>query len=84
MNIVVRSPKDLGQALKRYRLNDNISQAELAESIQTHQMGISRIETGRLSRTLSLIFSILKILDLEIEIRPRRKGSAKDIEDMFS
>ena len=83
MNIVVRSPKDLGQALKRYRLDREISQAELAESIQTHQMGVSRIETGRLSRTLSLIFSVLKVLDLEIEIRPRRKGSAKDIEDMF-
>lgn len=84
MQNVARSSQDLGHILRQYRKDKEMSQTELAEAMQTHQRMISRLETGNKGRTLDVIFDALRVLDLEIEIRPRRKGSAKDIEDMFS
>lgn len=80
----IRSPKDLGHALEQNRLSKGMTQATLAKSIQKHQTNISRLETGDHNNTISMLFKILSILDLEVEIRPRQKSSAQDIEDMFT
>lgn len=83
MQKVARSPDDLGHILKQYRLQDELTQAELAKKTQSHQRLISYIESGHQGRTLNLLFNILKVLDLEIEIRARQKTTAKDIADIF-
>ncbi|MGJ8563926.1 MAG: helix-turn-helix transcriptional regulator [Alphaproteobacteria bacterium] len=84
MSHIARSAKDLGHILRQIRNSKNLTQAELASKTQTHQRLISRLETGNPGNTLKLIFKIFSIFDLEIEIRPRQKSSAQDIEDMFT
>ncbi len=84
MQKIARSAQDLGHILRQYRYKSEMSQTDLARRTQTHQRLISRLETGNKGRTLDVIFDVMRALDLEIEIRPRRKGSAQDIEDIFS
>lgn len=84
MQKVARSAQDLGHILRQYRKSKEMSQTELADTMLTHQRMISRLETGNKGRTLDVVFDALRVLDLEIEVRPRRKGSAQDIVDMFS
>ena len=80
---VIRSIGDLGHVLEQYRLEQGLSQSELARKISKHQTVVSRLETGEKSAVLRNIFAILRTLNLEIQVLPRRRGSAKDIEDMF-
>ncbi|MCF6220913.1 MAG: helix-turn-helix domain-containing protein [Robiginitomaculum sp.] len=84
MKYIARSVADLGHALRQFRLAQDKTQSDVAQASATKQNAISRIETGEAGRTLKLVFKLICILDLEIEIRPRRKGSAQDIEDIFS
>lgn len=83
MQKIARSPDDLGHILRQYRLRDELTQTELARKTQSHQRLISYMESGQQGRTLNLLFNILKVLDLEIEVRARQKTTKKDIADMF-
>ena len=80
---IARSTRDMGRILSQYRQDNNLSQAELAKQLNIHQASISRLEGGETNRILDLVFKILSLLDLEIEVRPRKIGSSQDIEDMF-
>ena len=83
MQKVARSADDLGHILKQKRLEADLTQTELASKVQSHQRLVSRLESGSKGRTVRLIFQILKVLDLEIEIKPRQKTTADDIADLF-
>lgn len=83
MDTTIRSSKDLGHALRRRRQKNSQTQAYIAKSSGTTQNAISRIESGNMGRTVSLIFKILVLLDLEIVIRTRKKGTSQDIENLF-
>lgn len=83
MQKVARSPDDLGHILKQYRLQNDLTQTELANKVKSHQRLVSRLEAGNKGRTIDLIFNIFKVLDLEVEIRPRQKTKASDIVDLF-
>lgn len=84
MHYYARSIDDLGHILKRVRIEKDLTQAELAESLGVKQNAISRLESGSVGVVLKLLFRLLAKLDLEIEIRPRQKTSAQDIADMFT
>lgn len=79
----IRSSQELGHALRRVRQEASKTQAHLASHSGAKQNAISKIEGGNMGRTVSLIFKVLALLDLEIVIRPRRKSSAEDIENLF-
>lgn len=83
MQRFARSTRDVGHILEQHRLSNQLSQSDLAKRLNLHQTSISRLENGETNRVLDLIFRILALLDLEIEIRPRRKSSAQDIVDIF-
>ena len=83
MHTTVRSSKELGHALRRKRLKASMTQSDVAKRNGTKQNAVSRIENGDMGRTVSLIFKVLTVLDLEIVIRPRSKSSAEDIETLF-
>lgn len=78
-----RSSEDLGHALRQIRLNESLTQVELARKVASHQRLISRIETGGYSKTVDMIFRLCSALDVEIEIRPRQKTSKQDIANIF-
>ena len=80
---LVRSPKQLGVALRRLRRTHNLTQTELAKRAGVRQGTISQVETGLETVKLTTVMDMLRALDLEIVIQPRTKGSHSDIEDIF-
>ncbi len=80
---LVRSPKQLGVVLRRFRRMCNYTQAELASRAGVRQGTISQVETGLEAVKLTTVMNLLRALDLEVVIQPRTKGSHSDIEDMF-
>lgn len=61
--------------LIRLRLSCGLTQAELAQELNTKQASIARIESGAYLPSLSMIKRIADALnaDLEIKLEPRRK-----------
>jgi len=80
---LVRSPKQLGVALRRFRRMRDLTQAELAKRAGVRQGTVSQVETGLETVKLTTVMDLLRALDLELVIQPRTKGSHSDIEDIF-
>ncbi|WP_339747702.1 helix-turn-helix domain-containing protein [uncultured Maricaulis sp.] len=83
MNAPVRSPKQLGVAVRRFRRLRKYTQAALANKAGLRQGTISDVEGGLEGVRLSTIMDLLRALDLELVIQPRTTGLHAEIEDMF-
>jgi HTH-type transcriptional regulator / antitoxin HipB len=83
MNLLVRSPKALGNIIQTERKRQGLSQASFGEHINMRQSVISMVEKGHSALKLENLLSILAALDLDIQITPRTKGSIKDFADMM-
>jgi len=64
---------ELGYQIAHLRLLRGMSQAELAEKVETQQPSIARLENGSSMPSLSFLERIAEALDaqVEIKIRPR-------------
>ncbi|RWN61333.1 MAG: helix-turn-helix domain-containing protein [Mesorhizobium sp.] len=80
---IARTEKQLGAIVRRVRKQASLSQGGLGDRIHLRQGTVSRIEAGEPAVQLRTLMAALSALDLEIVIRPRTKGSAADIEDLF-
>jgi len=79
---VARSPRQMGEALRRARRSKALTQKELAEKMDVRQATISQLEDG--GSQVRTLMDALAALGLELVIRPRRQGTdAHDIEDLF-
>lgn len=83
MNSIARTPKQIGDAIRRQRRKLGLNQSELGEKTQLRQATISAVENGEAGTQLRTLCDVLAALDLELVIRPRTKGSAEAIEDIF-
>ena len=83
MSELVRSPKQLGVALRRSRRARAMTQADLAGRAGVRQGTVSQIENGLETVKLSTVMDLLRALDLELLVRPRTKGAHSEIEDLF-
>jgi HTH-type transcriptional regulator/antitoxin HipB len=83
MDQITRTPKQLGTVLQRYRKTAGFTQEALAARIRLRQATISALENSAANTRLGTLFDTLAALDLELVIRPRTKGSTKDIERIF-
>ena len=83
MSDLARNPKQIGNLIRRARKQRGLSQTQLGEKTGLRQATISLIETGNPAATLETILRVLSVLDLELRIAPRSKGTAADIEDIF-
>lgn len=83
MSQIARTPKQLGEALRRYRTLANLSQTQLAAKAGLRQATISQIEGGQGATRFETLCALLAALDVELIVAPRSKSSAKDIEDIF-
>ncbi|WP_421708621.1 hypothetical protein [Algihabitans sp.] len=81
MSQIARTPKQLAAILRRVRRKTDLIQARLGEKAGLWQETVSKIEGGPGATKIATIFDLLAALDLEI--KPRGKGSAADIEDVF-
>lgn len=80
---LARTPKQLGEALRRYRTLADLSQSQVAAKAGLRQATISQIEGGGSATKIETLCSLLAALDLELTIAPRSKSNSKDIEDIF-
>jgi HTH-type transcriptional regulator / antitoxin HipB len=78
-----RNEKQLGAVLRRIRKQAGLSQSDLGEKIHLRQGTVSRLESGQPAVQLRTLIAVLSALELEITLRPRSKGSASEIEDIF-
>jgi HTH-type transcriptional regulator/antitoxin HipB len=80
---LARTPKQIGNLVRRARKKCGLSQTRLGDQAGLRQETISLIETGNPAAKLETILAVLAALDLEFRIVPRSKGAAADIEDIF-
>ena len=83
MTDIARTPKQLGNLVRRTRKQMGLSQDELGNKAGLRQATISEIEAGNAGTKLDSILKVLATLKLELRIVPRSKGAASDIEDLF-
>ena len=83
MDQIIRTPKQLGSVLQRCRKAVGLSQEALAARIHLRQATVSALENYATDARLNTLFCMLAALDLELVVRPRTKGSTKEIEAIF-
>jgi HTH-type transcriptional regulator/antitoxin HipB len=82
MNQIVRLPSQLGALIQSARLQRNMTQQQLASLIGKQQKTISAIENGSEGTKLDTLLRVIAILDLDLQVIPRR-NDGKDIADVF-
>lgn len=80
---IARTEKQLGAILRRARKRAGLTQGGLGNRIHLRQGTISRLEAGEPAVQLRTLMEALSALELELVLRPRSRGSAADIEDLF-
>lgn len=83
MDQIASTPKQLGTILRRRRKDIGLSQEVLASRIHLRQATVSALENSATDARLDTLFDALAALDLELVVRPRTKGSAREIGDLF-
>lgn len=79
---IARTPKQVGDAVRRRRRSLGMTQKDIAGKTNLRQATISGVEAGE-SGTLRTLFDLLTALDMEVVVRPRTKASTDKIEDLF-
>lgn len=82
-NELARTPKQIGNLVRRTRKRLGLTQTQLGAIAGLRQETISLIETGNPAAKLETILTILAALDLEFRITSRSKGGGADIESIF-
>jgi HTH-type transcriptional regulator/antitoxin HipB len=83
MEQITRTPKQLGTLLCRRRRELGLTQEALASRIHLRQATVSALENSAADSRLATLFDALSALDLELLVRPRSKGSAREVEELF-
>lgn len=83
MNDLARTPKQIGNLIRRARKKRGWTQSMLGAKSGFRQETISLIETGNPAAKLETILTILAALDLELRVMARSKGDHLEIEDLF-
>jgi HTH-type transcriptional regulator / antitoxin HipB len=82
METIARTPLQFGNEIRENRRKLGLTQEQLAARAGVRQRTVSDIENAGKAR-FDTVMRILAALNLELVIRTRTKGSAKDIEDIF-
>ena len=80
---IARNEKQIGAILRRARRKAGLTQEALGDRVHLRQGTISHLEAGKPAVQLRTLMATLSSLNLELVVRPRSKGSAADIEDLF-
>jgi HTH-type transcriptional regulator / antitoxin HipB len=83
MDAPARTPRQIGNLIRRARKQRGWSQSQLAERVGVRQGTISLIETGNPATKLDTLLAILAALELELQVASRLNGSRAGIADLF-
>lgn len=67
----VRTPEEIGQAIREARSGQGLTQEEVALLTGTHRNRIQEVEAGHATERLRIVLAIIAELGLELVIRPR-------------
>lgn len=84
MNLVARTPQQMGDALRRFRKLKQLTQRDISGQVGMRQATISSVENGDPGTRLKTLTEILRALNLELVLRERGKTRDVDLEDIFS
>jgi len=73
MRRVVRSNKELGEAIRHARKKKGLRQVDVARKASVRQALISDIENGVITARHDTVRKVLAALDMDLSIVPRRK-----------
>ncbi len=73
--IPITSPKILGKVLRKYRLEQNLTQSEAGFKFNLPQKTVSNIEAGLPGVRLSSIFKYMSALGLEMQLDYRNRNT---------
>jgi len=79
----IRSVEQLGNAIRRFRKLQKISQTDLAKKAGVTQKTISKIESDSSKTTISTLLLVLAALQLDLGISERPKKNQNDLEGLF-
>lgn len=80
---LARTPKQLGNVVRRARKSRNWTQTQLGEKAGLRQETVSLIEAGNPATKLETILAVLAALNLEFRIAPRSQADITSIEDLL-
>ncbi len=83
MDTIIRTPKQIGDAIKRLRRRQKLTQEALGQKIHARQATISKLEAGEPATQLRILMDTLLALDCELVIQPRSKVPPDETEDEF-
>lgn len=82
--ITTRSPSQLGEAIARNRIREELTQAALAKSAGLRQATLSKVEKGMGTTQIATLYAVCAALGLEVVLRPRQNEKASfRPEDIF-
>jgi transcriptional regulator with XRE-family HTH domain len=69
---MVLTAQDLGAALKHFRTQAGVTQADAAEATGIGQPYLSELESGKFGSSLTNALRLLRFVGCEVIVRPRR------------
>lgn len=81
--MAIRSYGQLGNALRRVRKLQSLSQVELAKKAGVTQTTISNLESGKTVAEVSTLILILSALNLDMTLTSRLKENSDSLEGLF-
>lgn len=83
MDQIARTPKQIGDILRRHRRGLALNQTQLGEKTKLRQATISAVESGEPGTQIRTLCDLMAALELEFVIRPRSQGHPEEIEEIF-
>lgn len=76
MDVIARTPAQLGAALKSARIRRGLSQTDAASSVGLKQKTVSSLENIGAKTSVETLYKMLSALDLELVIRDKDRGDS--------
>jgi HTH-type transcriptional regulator / antitoxin HipB len=76
MDIVARTPAQLGAALKSARIRQGLTQTDAAASVGLKQKTVSSLENVGARTSVDTLYKMLSALGLELVIREKEQGDS--------
>ncbi len=81
--VSIRSSEQFGNAIRRFRKLQNLSQVELAKKAGVTQATVSKIENGSKSAEIETLILLFAALNLEITVSSRLGRNRDALEGLF-
>jgi transcriptional regulator with XRE-family HTH domain len=75
VDVLINDLVELGELIRRRRIELQLSQSELAEMVSTTRQWVSRLEKGKNDIGTARLLAVFRALELNLDVRPPRVAS---------